>query len=474
MNLYNTRTRKIEEIKPLHPPLVAMYSCGPTVYDHAHIGNLVSFIFADTLRRVIAANGLQVKHVMNLTDVDDKTIRRSKERYENDDPMDALHKLTRHYGRLFLNDIQAVGIDTHAITFTKATEHIEAMQALIRELYDGGFAYIADDGVYFSIEAYKKSGKTYGQLSHITASSTSEARIHNDEYDKESVHDFVLWKTQKQTEPAWRFELDGHDLRGRPGWHIECSAMSTCSLGQPFDVHTGGIDMVFPHHENEIAQSTAGKTNPVYANIFAYNEHLLVDGEKMSKSLGNFYTLEDIKAKGFDPLAFRLLALQAHYRRQANFSWENLQAAQNRLDDLRAMAALRWQPRSVAYDSGTEALEDIPSELVAILSNDLNTPEALAYLSRVTTQLLTVHIERDMINEFKTMLQALDDVLGLQLMSVKDINAEQKELIAQREQARADKDWHKSDSIRDTLVTQGVGLQDHPHGVTWYPLRTPL
>jgi cysteinyl-tRNA synthetase len=470
MKLHNTLTKKIEDVTPLDGKTIRMYSCGPTVYDHSHIGNMSSFIFADTLRRVLVADGKKVHHVMNFTDVDDKTIQRSAESYSNEAPLAALAKLTEEYGRLFMADMQAVGNDVSALEITKATEQIKDMQNLIRQLHKDGFAYIADDSIYFSIKAYKKSGKKYGQLSEVTTSSTSEARIHNDEYGKESAHDFALWKTQKDGEPAWDFELGGHDIKGRPGWHIECSAMSAQALSQPFDIHTGGIDLIFPHHENEIAQSTAGKSNPVYAKLFAHNEHLLVDGQKMSKSLDNFYTVDDINKKGLDPLAFRLLVLQAHYRSQASFSWDNLKAAQNRLQDLRALAALRWQPRKVAHDSGTIALRDIVPELVTILANDLDTPQAMAYLSRVSTQLLAVHIEEDMVDHFEAMIQGLDELLGLNLLGIKDITPKQKRLVAEREQARTKKDWRQSDKLRSELASQGVGLHDFPHGVIWFPL----
>ncbi|HMH31121.1 MAG TPA: cysteine--tRNA ligase, partial [Methylomirabilota bacterium] len=216
MKLHNTLTRQIDDFKPIQDGQVAMYSCGPTVYDHIHIGNLSSFIFADTLRRTLLAKGLKVNHVVNYTDVDDKTIKRSQEKYPEVEPLEALTKLTGKCIDVFLADIKAVGMDVDAIDFVKATDSIGDMQKLIAQLHKDGFAYIADDGVYFSIEAYKKSGKTYGQLTEITSSSTSEARIQNDEYDKESVHDFALWKLQKPNEPAWDFELDGKDLKGRP------------------------------------------------------------------------------------------------------------------------------------------------------------------------------------------------------------------------------------------------------------------
>jgi len=335
MKLYNTLTKKTEEVKPLKGDEFRIYSCGPTVYDHIHIGNLASFIHADALREALKAEGYKVRHVMNITDVDDKTIKRSREEYPDLEPKEALKKLSSKYEELFKKDMEEVGNDLSAIEFVRATDYIPQMQKLIKKLHEGGFAYIADDGVYFSIEEYKKSGKTYGQLLEVNSENTSKNRISNDEYDKESAHDFALWKKARPNEPSWDFELGGKDLTGRPGWHIECSTMSTDLLGQPFDIHTGGVDLIFPHHENEIAQSTAGEDDKYLAKLFFHNEHLLIDGKKMSKSLNNFYTLHDIKERGFSPLAFRLLVLQSTPHNQANFSLKILQAAQNRFDKLK-------------------------------------------------------------------------------------------------------------------------------------------
>jgi cysteinyl-tRNA synthetase len=470
MKLYNSLTREIEDFAPLKDGQASIYSCGPTVYDHIHIGNLASFIYADTLRRTLEGAGFKVRHIMNFTDVDDKTIRRSRESYPDMEPNLALEKLTDEYGSIFLNDMDTVGNNIDSYEFIKATDAIPHMQKLIRELYEQRFAYIADDGVYFSIDKYRSSGKTYGQLTDINENSTSQARINNDEYDKNSIHDFALWKKQKQDEPAWNFELDGQDLAGRPGWHIECSAMSTEKLGQPFDIHTGGVDLKFPHHENEIAQSTAGKENPTYANGFVHNEHLLVNGQKMSKSLNNFITLADIIDKGFDPLAFRLLVLQSHYRNQAHFSWANLEAAENRLKDFRALADLQWQARENINDSASFALMDIPSELQQIAENDLNTPEVLARFSEISSELQTLTIRAERLSEFQQALKSLDNLLGLQLADEPDITQHQKDVIAERESARETKDWTKSDKLRDVLVEQGIGLRDTPNGAIWYRL----
>lgn len=459
MKLYNTLTRTVEEFAPLHGDNVRVYSCGPTVYDHIHIGNLSAFIVADTLRRTLKASGYNTMHVMNFTDVDDKTIRRSHEQYPDMDPGQALTELTEHYSALFLEDVQAVGNNVQDYNFIKATDKtvIAGMQQLIRELHENGFAYIADDGVYFSIDAYKKSGKTYGQLSEIASDSTSEARIQNDEYDKESAHDFALWKKQKDGEPAWEFKIGGHGMQGRPGWHIECSVMSAQGIGLPFDIHTGGIDLIFPHHENEIAQSTAGKDNPMYAKYFVHNEHILVDGKKMSKSLNNFYTLRDIVNKGYEPLAFRLLVLQSHYRSQAHFSWENLDAAQNRLHNWQAVADMRWQRKpklKTQYD------------LLGRLQDDLNTPLGLAVVDSVLNM-----FEVDDSAPETNVLEQIKDLLGIDLFRP-DITDQQKQLISARTQAREIKDWAKSDELRDELLRQGVGIRDTAHGTIWYRVQT--
>jgi cysteinyl-tRNA synthetase len=473
MRLFNTRTRQVEEFKPLENNKVRIYSCGPTVYDHAHIGNLSAYIFADTLRRVVKLAGYGVTHAMNYTDVDDKTIRRSHAKYPDLAPKAALSKLTDEYIKVFLDDMQKVGNDTHALHFMRATDPdvMQGMQELIAKLHAGGFAYVADDGVYFSIEAYRKSGKTYGQLLELSLENTSEERIQNDEYDKESAHDFALWKKHKEGEPAWEFRLDGHDLAGRPGWHIECSVMSRQALGQPFDIHTGGVDLIFPHHENEIAQSTACETNPIMANVFVHNEHILVDGKKMAKSANNFYTLQDIIDRGYDPLAFRLLVLQAHYRSQAHFSWENLEAAQNRLNDIRAAADLRHQP----------SIDDVPSELDVFFKetrddireamlDDINTPAALEVLSKFVSHLQAIKIPAVEGKYTDGTLAFFDSVLGLGLSNRPDITAEQKQLIAEREKAREAKDWAKADELRGKLEEQKIGLRDTPNGAIWYRL----
>ncbi|MDB5183005.1 MAG: cysS [Candidatus Saccharibacteria bacterium] len=467
MKLFNTLTKNLDEVKPLDGNTVRIYSCGPTVYDHSHIGNLSSFIFADTLRRVIALNH-NVKHVMNFTDVDDKTIRRSGERETGEDPKVKLKKLTEKYENVFLEDMASIGNDISSMTFVKATQSIDEMQKLITALHAAGFAYVADDGVYFSIAKYRESGKKYGQLLEITEASTSEARIQNDEYDKDSAHDFALWKVKKPGEPAWEFNLDGHDLEGRPGWHIECSAMSKSALGQPFDIHTGGIDLVFPHHENEIAQSTALTDSPVMATFFAHNGHLFIDGKKMSKSLNNFHTLEDIKKKGFDPLALRLLVLQSNYRSEANFTWEILEAAQNSLKRLEAWADLRHQ---TTIQHMPEELDNLWGETLAgiqeDLNNDLNSPQALAKLHKLVSYMENIPVPSTDGKNSDGALAIIDKLFGLRLDGRPDITSEQKVLIQKREEARTNKDFEGSDHLRQELENQGLLVRDTPNGPVW-------
>lgn len=461
MKLFNTLTRTVTEFKPLVDQAVRIYSCGPTVYDHIHIGNLSAFIAADTLRRVLVATGYRTMHVMNFTDIDDKTIRRSAENYPDLDAAEALTTLTRQYEAIFLTDMAAIGNDVEAVQFVRATDSIEGMRDLITQLYQNGYAYIADDGVYFSIENYKASGKEYGQLLELSSDNTNSARIDNDEYDKESVHDFALWKTRKDNEPAWDFELDGHQLLGRPGWHIECSVMSSSQLGQPFDIHTGGVDLIFPHHENEIAQSTAGKENPTYAKYFVHNEHLLVDGKKMSKSLGNFFTLRDIQEKGIEPLAFRLMILQAHYRNQTNFTWENLEATQNRLKRWQATANLCWQKNMScgAFDSTHK------DRLLEALGNDLDTPQAMLVIEEAFAEAEQLHLD----DNFDSFINLVERTLGLKLTG-DNVDEETVTLLAERQTARDHKDFVKSDELRHLLTERGIGVRDTTVGQIWFRL----
>jgi cysteinyl-tRNA synthetase len=504
MKLFNTRTHRMEEFRPQSGNVARIYTCGPTVYNYAHIGNLFAYIFADMLRRAVNLAGYETKHVMNLTDVDDKTVRDSRVSYPDLPPEIALEKLTRHYEKIFRDEMTQIGNDISAVEFVRATENIAEMQKLIRDLLDEGIAYTADDGIYFNIAEYQKTRK-YGQLSKIEPPRDRQARIDNDQYDKDSAQDFALWKAEKPGEPAWDFLLaepqltsarlsqDGKSVsdeprndvrekrrgsdvvaevatvnfRGRPGWHIECSAMSVQNLGQPFDIHTGGIDLIFPHHENEIAQSTAGDQPELYANFFVHNGHLLVDGAKMAKSAGNFYTLPDIIKKGFGPLDFRMLVLQSHYRSNLNFSWDSLAAARNRLAVWRNAAELRWQVPDVADDGQFEIMDNLREKASRALTDDLNTPVALKHLDQAIN---VVTSQPNNVNHFA--LTALFDFthlyLGIDVLGeTPDITDQQKRLIEERTAARRDKNWAKSDEMRAALNQQGIELNDTADRTIW-------
>lgn len=476
MRLYNSLSRKIEDFQPFGDN-ITIYSCGPTVYERAHIGNLASFIYADTLHLALkqAYPHKQIKHVMNITDVDDKTIAASRQRYPDLEPNEALNKLTTEYENIFMDDIRAVGVDTDSFTFVRATKNIEPMQDLIKRLVRAGFAYISDDGIYFNTLKYSNEGiedrggvPRYGILSPtaIQGLVTESQRTDHDEYDKHEAIDFALWKRQKPDEPAWDFEIAGKNLKGRPGWHIECSAMSVKELGQPFDIHTGGVDLKFPHHENEIAQSTAidGK---LLARYFFHNEHMLVEGKKMSKSLSNFYTLEDIKQKNIDPLAFRLLVLQAHYRTQAHFSWDNLQAAQNRLKELGSFADTKHQINAethIVNEQQDQTYEGMISGLLREMEDDLDTPSALGFLSSYISHVESMGRVKQ---HFQNLLDGVDNIFGLSLSARQDITYEQKMVIEEREQARKAQDWAESDELRDRLKEQGIEINDTPSGPIW-------
>jgi cysteinyl-tRNA synthetase len=473
MHFYNTLTRTIELFKPLDKNIVRVYTCGPTVYDHAHIGNLSTYIFADTLHRALHLAGYDVHRVMNYTDVDDKTIRRAHQEQGQTDPNKALHNVTARYIKLFLNDMEQVGNDLQDLTLVRATDYIEQMQALITQLVKGGFAYIADDGVYFSIDAYKKSGKTYGQLLKLTSGNTSAERIQNDEYDKDNVHDFALWKTKKEGEPSWEFQLHGVNLTGRPGWHIECSAMSADNLGQPFDIHTGGVDNIFPHHENEIAQSTALTKNPVFATTFMHAEHILVNGKKMAKSAKNFFVLKDVANTVMEALAFRLLVLSSHYRSQVNFSKDNLAQAVARLADFYKFAQLQHQPNLIdAY--GTTTKRDIlafKDELTSSLFDDLNTALFLNKLGAWGHKIRKEKLQdQAAFGEFKRLITFVDEALGLQLANQTDITDAQKELLTAQDKAWKDarnshsKDFGQVDAMKKKLANDGISVSNYQGG----------
>jgi len=467
MKLYNTLTRQIEAIAPLNPPTVTVYTCGPTVYDYSHIGHWFNYVRMDSLIRVMKANDFQTKWVMNITDVGHLIS-------DADEGEDKLEKGARREGKTawevaefytqdFLEGMRLLNMlrPNHIV---KATDHIPEQTDLIKKLEEKGFTYIIDDGVYYDTSKFP----TYADFAKLDLDEQQDGARVAVNRQKRHQSDFALWKFSPKGHKR-DMEWDSPWGKGFPGWHIECSAMSMKYLGDTLDIHTGGIDHIPVHHTNEIAQSEAA-SGKRFVNLWFHSNHVTINGQKISKSLGNGIRLQDVVDKGIAPEAVRLHILESHYRSQSKFSWESLEAAQNRLRELQAMAALRWQAKTATHDAATFALEDVPLELTAILSEDLNTPQALAYLSRVTTQLLTVLIQTNELEHFKNMLRGIDELLGLNLMAVTDISAPQKQLLRDREKARLAKNWQQSDVFRARLEEQGIGLRDTPEGAIWFRL----
>lgn len=466
VKLYNTLSRSKEVFAP-ESDIVRIYTCGPTVYNLQHIGNLMALTVSDLIKRVLKFDGYRIEAVMNVTDVDDKTIGQSKTEHPGASALEALKLTTTKYQQIFEADAEALNVDFSDTKIIRATDNIEIMQDLIRAIDDAGIAYMADGSIYFSIDQYVKAGHDYGRLQRVDF--VPDARIDNDEYDKEEARDFVLWKAAKDGEPSWDFAFKDQNLPGRPGWHIECSAMSTKYLGQPFDIHTGGVDLIFPHHENEIAQSQAGAGKDL-SNFWLHNAHLLVEGAKMSKSKGNVYDLKEIRDRGFDPLVFRLMILGSHYRSQLDFSWKNLEAYRTRLERLRDFVqSLQEVDADQASDQTQALVEDFELKFVAAINDDLNTPQALAALNGLEKEINKVGLDQVSRAEAEEVLEAIlgaDKVLGLRLDEVEAVKltAEVEGLLAKREVARAGHDFKKSDELRDKIKTLGYGVEDTGSG----------
>ncbi len=461
MKLYNTQSRQIEEIKPQNPPEITVYTCGPTVYDYPHIGNWFTFIRYDMLIRALKASGLKPKWVMNITDVGHLVS-------DADEGEDKLEKGARREGKTawdiakFYGDYFTKGLDrlniTHPDFLPKATEEIPEQIALVKRLEEKGFTYQIDDGIYFDTSKLPD----YGKLARLDIDKLKEGARVEANPQKKSPTDFALWKFT----PAGQkrdMEWDSPWGKGFPGWHLECSAMSMKYLGDTIDIHGGGIDHIPVHHTNEIAQSEAATGQP-FCHYWFHSNFILVDGKKMSKSLSNFYTLEDLQKKGFDPMAFRLLVLESHYRTEANFSWETLEAAQNRLKAYQALADLRFQLNP--GESKNIDFQSVVNEINEALEDDLSTPNALATLSKAE-QFISNNIpslrQRD---EFIGFLAFIDESFGLSLLNSSDISDEQKQILKEREGARASKDWEKADDLR-IKVSDQITVRDVPNGQIW-------
>jgi cysteinyl-tRNA synthetase len=458
MRFFNTMTRRLEDFTPLEPGHVRMYTCGPTVYDYAHIGNLRSFLFEDVLRRVLTYCGFRVTQVMNLTDIDDKIIRRAREQGRG------LREFTAPYVEAFFEDMKTLGAEP-AEVYPRATDHIPEMVALIARLLEKGVAYRAEGGVFYRIADFTN----YGKLSHFDMSQMKRGeRVASDEYEKEDVRDFSLWKTEDDPAFSWEASFG----RGRPGWHIECSAMSMKYLGESFDIHTGGVDNIFPHHENEIAQSEAATGKP-FARFWLHAEHLVVEGRKMAKSLGNFYTLRDLLGKGFQPEAVRYLLVSAHYRHPLNFTLEGLRQAESAVARYRDfLHRLRRTP----YPEGSSPqvstlIAEGRKKFEAALRDDLNTAEALGVTFTLMSEINKIEAagafsKGDAAKALEAFV-GFDKIWALDEASDALSDAAVEALIAERDAARKAKDFRRSDAVRDELQARGIVLEDTPYGTRW-------
>ena len=458
MRLFNTYAKKKVEFIPLEEGIVRMYTCGPTVYDYAHIGNFRTYIFEDLLRRWLKFKGYRLIQVMNITDIDDKTIKGS-----NDEGI-PLSEYTKKYSEAFFSDLDVLRIE-RAEHYPRATEHIQDMINLIEKLICKGFAYIADDGVYFSIEKFPK----YGRLSGFNISEVkSGARVSQDEYDKEDVRDFALWKFRRPNEPFWEAPFGA----GRPGWHIECSAMSIKYLGETFDIHTGGVDNIFPHHENEIAQSESA-TGKQFVRYWLHSAHLIVDGKKMSKSLGNFYILRDLLDKGFNPIAIRYLLLSTHYRKQLNFTFTGLQASYNavvRLWDTieRLKNIVRIPSCSTLNVKVSKMIDKMIDSFTSEMDDDLGISGALGHLFDFVRD-VNLAIDNNEITsvdaqEILNALCRIDRVIDIMRPLEESVPDDVLAFVDERKKAREEKNFELADKLRDKILEKGYIVEDTPEG----------
>jgi cysteinyl-tRNA synthetase len=484
LHLYNTLSNKIEEFAPAADNTVRMYACGPTVYDYGHIGNFRTFVAVDLLRRFLLQSGFKLKHVMNITDVDDKIIRNSAREHKT------VQEYTRKYEEAFFEDMQMLNLQRPEMV-VRATEHIADMAEFIRKLEQKGFAYRAEDGsYYFRIAKFPE----YGKLSKKDFSGIETgARVDVDEYDKDNARDFALWKAPKPGEAFWESSIGP----GRPGWHIECSVMSTKYLGPSFDLHAGGEDLAFPHHENEIAQSEALTGKP-FARFWMHVRFLLVEGKKMSKSEGNFFTLRDLLLKGHKPSAIRYLLTSVPYRKQLNFTFQGLEQAAHsvgRLRDFKSRIEMaKAEPGS--NPAIAQLAEKTRCEMRAAMEDDLNTARALGAMFDMVREVNTLADRGELRQEDKPALLAVfqqfdeifavlkdDDAAKMQraaewakthgLLEQSTLSASQiadeevERLIAERTAAKKARDFSRADAIRAQLTEAGIVVEDTKDGIRW-------
>jgi cysteinyl-tRNA synthetase len=461
LKFHNTLSRKLEEFHPIEEGKVRMYICGPTVWNFAHIGNFRTFVFGDILRRYLKYKGFEVKHVFNLTDVDDRIIKEAAARGITIDDF------TAPYIQYFWEDFDALGNERPEVT-PRATHHIAEMIDIIQKLLENGHAYESEGSIYYRISAFPD----YGKLSKISFEGNiagGSARIDTDKYEKEDARDFALWKlVGEDDEPGW----DAPFGRGRPGWHIECSAMSMKYLGETFDVHAGGIDLQFPHHENEIAQSE-GATGKLFSKYWIHSEFLKIDDVTMSKSKGNFFTFRDLRDQGYSAMAIRYLLLSVPYSKQLNFTFEGLQGAESTVERLRNFRGLVKESGGGENNPRVQvAVEKALADFESAMDDDLNTSAALAAVHNMVREVNTILADRDLSEDDKAMvLDAIgkfDSVLGIFGKDVREmLDSDIEQLIEERQEARRQRNFARSDEIRDELAEKGIILEDTKEGVRW-------
>jgi cysteinyl-tRNA synthetase len=459
LRISNTMSGQLEDFHPLEDNIVRMYTCGPTVYGYAHIGNFRTFIFEDVLKRYLRFKGFHVKHVMNITDVDDKTIRDS-----GATEPDRLREYTDHFTRAFMEDCRQLRIDTPDLV-VHATDHIPEMVQMIERLTAKGYTYRKDGSIYFRISSFKD----YGKLSKLDAEGIMiGARVDVDEYEKQDARDFVLWKAPKPGEPYWETSIGP----GRPGWHIECSAMGIKYLGESFDLHCGGVDLIFPHHENEIAQSEADTGKP-FVRYWLHGEHLIVDGEKMSKSKGNYYTLRDLLPRGIDPLEVRYTLLSVPYKRKLNFTFDVLHQAKSSLERLHDFHLRLRQElfRPGQNENISRTVEKALMKLERAMDDDLNTAQALAALFDLVRD-VNVAMDQNLVLDDDRIgilraLDRIDQVFAILVAAESDVNGRIQELIEQRNIARRSRNFALADQIRLQIYEMGYIIEDAREGTRW-------
>lgn len=474
MKLYNTLSKQIEDLQPLQAPRVTIYTCGPTVYDYPHIGNWFTFVRYDLLVRALTLDGLQPDWVMNITDVGHLVS-------DADEGEDKLEKGARREGKTawdvakFYSDYFVRGLERLNITtpshLPKATDHIQEQIDLIKVLEDKGYTYVIDDGVYFDTAKFPQ----YGDFAQLDLDEQQAGKRVEFNAQKRNGSDFALWKFSpagQQRDMEWDSPwapAGEQEHRGFPGWHVECSAMSMKYLGETIDVHSGGIDHIPVHHTNEIAQSE-GATGKRFAHYWMHANHITIEGEKISKSLGNGITLEDIESRGYSLDVLRLHILESHYRSQSKFSWESLDASKNRLTRWYAMADRYWQVQEVTQEDGTTSISQSLHKANDAILNDLDTPAAMSAIDEAMGIVEKNGVSDSSQQVFRELLDFISQTLGITLLG-DDIDNAQRNLIAERVAAREQKDWAASDTLRDDLLGQNIAVKDTPQGTLWARLR---